>query len=453
MSSDETIFALASGAGRAGIAVIRVSGAGAAQALQRLSGGALPVPRQATRARFVSPADPEHVLDDGLALWFPAPASFTGEDVVELHVHGGPAVIGAMLDALGQISGLRPAEAGEFSRRAFENDKFDLTAAEGLVDLIDAETDAQRRAAQRQAGGELGRLYDGWADRLTRAQALCAADIDFSDEDLPDDLLAQGQAMAAQLDLEIAAHLDDAHRGERLRAGLYLAIVGPPNAGKSSLLNRLARRDVAIVSDIAGTTRDVIDVHLDLGGYPVIAADTAGLREAGDSIETEGVRRARQRADQADMKLAMFDATDLATPNLDATGALDPLTLELIDADTLVVLNKCDLVTSPLPAHIANRPAYALSAKTGAGFDVLLEALQKAAESRMAGEGTGLTRQRHRVALVACRQALGRAAVAGAAELVGEDLRLASRQLGRITGRVDVEDLLDVIFSEFCIGK
>ena len=448
MSGEETIFALASGAGRAGIAVIRLSGPAAGKALERLSGGGLPVPRQATRTSFQCPKNQDTVLDDGLALWFPAPASFTGEDVAELHIHGGPAVIGAIVSALAGLPGLRPAEAGEFSRRAFENGKFDLTAAEGLADLIDAETDAQRRQAQRQSRGELGRLYDNWAERLIRAQALSEADIDFSDEDIPDDLIGEALAIAAELDQEIAAHLDDGHRGERLRAGLYLAIVGPPNAGKSSLLNRLAKRDAAIVSDIAGTTRDVIDVHLDLGGYPVIVADTAGLREARDSIETEGVRRARERAGDADMKLAVFDATDL-----DCDGGLDPLTLELIDTDTFVVLNKGDLVTTPLPRDIEKRPAFAVSAKTGAGLDALLGALQSAAAERMAGEGAGLTRQRHRVALTACRQALARAAVAGEPELLGEDLRLASRELGRITGRVDVEDLLDVIFSEFCIGK
>lgn len=448
MSLADTIFALASGAGRAGIAVIRLSGPSSGAALQSLSGADLPQPRQATRTSFQDPDNNMSTLDDGLALWFPAPASFTGEDVVELHIHGGPAVIEAILSALSTVEGLRPAEAGEFSRRAFENDKFDLTAAEGLADLIDAETEAQRRQAQRQSRGELGRLYDSWRLRLIRAQALSEADIDFSDEDIPDDLLGEAQAIAIDIDKEIAAHLDDARRGERLRSGLYVAIVGPPNAGKSSLLNRLAKRDAAIVSDIAGTTRDVIDVHLDLGGYPLIVCDTAGLREARDSIESEGVRRARERAGDADMKLAVFDATELGAEN-----GLDPLTLGLIDAGTLVVLNKADVVMGPLPETINARPAIPLSAKTGIGFDALLVALQDAAADRMWGESSGLTRQRHRVGLTACRQSLQRASTAGEAELMGEDLRLASRELGRITGRVDVEDLLDVIFSEFCIGK
>jgi len=450
MSPDDTIFALASGAGRAGVAVIRLSGPMSAKALQALSGQPPAQPRLAVRASFRDPKnDNGDILDDGLVLWFPAPASFTGEDVVELHIHGGPAVVDALQLALGEIPGLRPAAAGEFSRRAFENGKFDLTAAEGLADLIEAETEAQRRQARRQARGELGRLYETWRKRLTRAQALMETDIDFSDEDIPDDLIGGALALAADLDGEITAHLDDGRRGERLRAGLYLAIIGPPNAGKSSLLNRLVRRDAAIVSDIAGTTRDVIDVHLDLGGYPVIAADTAGLREAENSIESEGVRRARERADDADMKLAVFDATDLKS-----AGGLDSLTTDLVDPDTYVILNKCDLATSPLPDEINGRPAFALSAKTGEGFAALLEALQKAAAARMAGgDGPGLTRQRHRTALTTCVKSLRRAAQAGEPELMGEDLRLASRALGAITGQVDVEDLLDVIFSEFCIGK
>lgn len=448
MSGEETIFALASGAGRAGIAIIRLSGPDAGRALQSLSGNGLPAPRQATRTSFQHPNNKDSILDDGLALWFPRPASFTGEDVVELHIHGGPAVIGAIVEALSRLPGLRPAEAGEFSRRSFENGKLDLTAAEGLADLIDAETDAQRRQAQRQSRGELGCLYDGWAAHLIRAQALTEAEIDFSDEDLPDDLVGEARAIGAELDQQIATHLNDGHRGERLRAGLYLAIVGPPNAGKSSLLNRLAKRDAAIVSDTAGTTRDVIDVYLDLGGYPVIAADTAGLREARDSIETEGVRRARERAGDADMKLTVFDATEL-----DGEHGLDPLTLELVDGDTFVVLNKVDLVTGFLPGHIKKRPVFAVSAKTGSGLDALLDALQTQAAKLLAGEGAGLTRHRHRIALTACRAALARAADAQEPELMGEDLRLASRELGRITGSVDVEDLLGVIFSEFCIGK
>lgn len=438
----DTIFALASGRGRAGIAVIRVSGAGAGAALCRLTGcDAPPPPRQAVRARFCDPATGEP-LDDGLALWFPAPASFTGEDVAELQIHGGAAVIAALLAGLAEIDGLRPAEAGEFSRRAFELGKLDLTAAEGLADLIAAETEAQRRQALRQAGGELARLYEDWRARLVRVLAHLEADMDFSDEELPEDLIAGAMASTEALDADIAAHLDDDHRAERLREGLTLAIIGPPNAGKSSLLNLLARRDAAIVSDTAGTTRDVIEVHLDLGGYPLTVADTAGLRDdAVGEVEDEGVRRSRRQAAAADLKLAVFDAT---------TVPPDSGTAALIDADTIVVFNKCDLAGPPPDGP----QGLAVSVKTGSGIEELMGLLEDAVSQRLAsGGGPAPTRARHRRALLDCRAALARAREAVGVELAAEDLRLAARALGRITGRVDVEDLLDLIFGEFCIGK
>lgn len=447
MNTDDTIFALSSGKGRSGVAVIRLSGRAASTALQCLINDELPMPRYAKRSTFVDAQG--NVLDDGLALWFPAPASFTGEDVVELHVHGGTAVINAILQSLSVLTGLRPAEPGEFTRRSFENGKMDLTAAEGLADLIDAETEAQRKQARRQSRGELGRLYDNWRKNLIRAQALSEASIDFSDEDIPDNLISDARQIATLTLEEIDKHLNDSHRGERIRAGLSLAIVGPPNAGKSCLLNRIAKRDVAIVSEIAGTTRDVIDVHLDLGGYPVIAADTAGLRKAENSIENEGIRRARERAEDADMKLAVFDAGDVKTAE-----KLDPLTLELIDSNTLVIFNKCDEPHNALPDKIKNQPVLKLSAKTGEGFDNLLSSLCALATSLLAGDsGPNLTRYRHRNALEDCTCALRRAVAAGDEELMGEDLRLSARSLGRVTGRIDVEDILDAIFSKFCIGK
>jgi len=447
-----TIFALASGAGRAGVAVIRLSGPAAGRALRALTGRDLPPPRQAVRARLYGPGS-DLALDDGLALWFCAPASFTGEDVVELHIHGGPAVIAAVLAALGDMAGLRPAEAGEFSRRAFENGKLDLTAAEGLADLIEAETEAQRRQARRQYGGELGRLYDGWRQRLLRALALIEAEIDFSDEELPGGLIDQVVGETAALDAEITAHLSDGRRGERLRQGVCLAIVGPPNAGKSSLLNLLARRDAAIVSDIAGTTRDIIEVHLDLGGYPLIVADTAGLRATGDAVESEGVRRALQHAADADLKVLVLDGSELrmeGVPGAVADG--------LIDDRTLIVLNKSDIAALPFPKDIEGRPVFEVSVKTGSGVDALLAALQAlVAEQFDTGAGPAPTRERHRHALEDCRQSLRRALGVGQPEgeieLMCEDMRLAARALGRITGRIDVEDLLDVIFGEFCIGK
>ncbi|MGF7174503.1 tRNA uridine-5-carboxymethylaminomethyl(34) synthesis GTPase MnmE [Azospirillum doebereinerae] len=440
-----TIFALATAPGRSGVAVVRVSGPGAGSALTALSGRPLPEPRRATLATLRDPATGD-ALDDALVLRFTAPASFTGEDVVELHLHGGRAVVTGVIEALAALPGLRLAEPGEFTRRAFENGKLDLTEAEAVADLIDAETTAQRRQALRQMDGALGRLYDGWRDRLTRALAHIEADIDFADEDLPGGVADAVRPVVERLIAEIAAHLDDGGRGERLREGLHIAIVGAPNAGKSSLLNALARRDAAIVSARAGTTRDVIEVHLDLGGYPVVLADTAGLREAAaDEVEEEGIRRARDRAARADVKVAVFDAT--ALPDL------DPATLALIDADTVVAVNKRDLSDSPLPL-IGGQTPIPVSARSGAGLVDLEKCLAAFSAERLAVGGTpSLTRARHRAALEECRASLERALSAPLPELAAEDIRLASRALGRITGRVDVEDLLEIIFRDFCIGK
>ncbi|WP_372397881.1 tRNA uridine-5-carboxymethylaminomethyl(34) synthesis GTPase MnmE [Azospirillum sp. HJ39] len=440
-----TIFALATAPGRSGVAVVRISGPEAGSALAALTGRPLPPPpRRAVLTQLRNPRSGD-ALDDALVLRFTGPASFTGEDVVELHLHGGRAVVSGVIEALGDLPGLRLAEPGEFTRRAFENGKLDLTEAEAVADLIDAETTAQRRQALRQMEGALGRLYDGWRERLTRALAHIEADIDFADEDLPGGVADAVRPVLAGLAGEIAVHLDDGGRGERLREGLHIAIVGAPNAGKSSLLNALARRDAAIVSARAGTTRDVIEVHLDLGGYPVVLADTAGLRDAAaDEVEEEGIRRARDRAARADVKVAVFDATTLP--------ALDAATLALIDRDTVVVFNKIDLaaVTEPRP----DLSPVMVSAHSGAGLKELEERLTAFSADRLAiGSAPSLTRARHRAALADCRESLLRALEAPLPELAAEDVRLASRALGRITGRVDVEDLLDVIFRDFCIGK
>jgi tRNA modification GTPase len=440
-----TIFALATAPGRSGVAVVRVSGPDAAVTLAALTNRPLPEPRRAALVTLRDPASGD-ALDDALVLRFTAPASFTGEDVVELHLHGGRAVVAGVIAALAARPGLRLAEPGEFTRRAFENGKLDLTEAEAVADLIDAETTAQRRQALRQMDGALGRLYDGWRDRLTRALAHIEADIDFAEDDLPGGVADAVRPVIERLLAEITDHLNDGGRGERLREGLHIAIVGAPNAGKSSLLNALARRDAAIVSARAGTTRDIIEVQLDLGGYPVVLADTAGLREAAaDEVEEEGIRRARDRAARADVKVAVFDAT--ALPDL------DPATLALIDADSVVVLNKCDVATVTPPA-IAGASPVLLSARTGAGLRDLEQRLTAFSADRLAvGSAPSLTRARHRAALDECRTALGRALTAPLPELAAEDIRLASRALGRITGRVDVEDLLDIIFRDFCIGK
>lgn len=429
-----TIYALASAKGRAGVAVMRLSGEDAGMALATLTGKDVPPARQAALRTFADPATGV-VIDRGLALWFPAPASFTGEDVAELHLHGGPAVIAAMVAALDGL-GLLPADPGEFSRRAFEHGKLDLTEAEGIADLVNAETEAQRVQALRQMDGALGAVYEGWRGELIRALAFLEADLDFPDEDLPGGLAAQIVPVLAKLAGEIRDHLADDRRGEALREGFQVVITGAPNVGKSSLLNALARRDVAIVSEIAGTTRDIIEVRLDLGGYPVTLVDTAGLRDSDDVIEQEGVRRARARAQQADLRLQIFEAGE-------GVGAAQP--------GDLIVINKVDIGRpSPVPG------AFLISVRTGEGIDALLAALEARVVAMMGlREAPSLTRSRHRRALEDASVHLERACGGSdrEPELVAEDVRLAARALGRITGRVDVEDILDVVFGEFCIGK
>jgi len=442
----DTIYAFATAPGRAGVALLRLSGPHAGAALHALA-GRLPTPRHALVTRFSDPRSGE-VIDRGIALFFPAPRSLTGEDVAELHVHGGRAVASALLAALAAQPGLRLAEPGEFSRRAFLNGKFDLTEAEGIADLVAAETAAQRRQALRQMAGEAGRLYESWRTRLLHAQARVEAEIDFPDEGLPADLAAAVAAQLAEIKGEITHFLADGHRGERLRDGLAVAVLGPPNAGKSSLVNALARREVAITAATAGTTRDVIEVALDLSGFPVTLADTAGLRAARNAIEEEGVRRARARAASADLKLVVVDATK---PKEKISLAA------LVDNDTVVVANKMDLAPADgaawadaLGAGVAVR----ISVATGAGMAALEARLGAEIARRFGGESAPLiTRARHRQALEAAGAALDRYPQAGAPELAAEELRQAVRALGRITGRVGVEDLLDVVFREFCIGK
>lgn len=438
-----TIFALASRGGRAALSVFRLSGPEAGSALKSLIGGELPAPRLASLKNLRD--DSGNEIDKGLVLWFPGPASFTGEDVVELHLHGGRAVSQAITAALLAL-GLRPAESGDFTRRAFEAGKMDLTQAEAIADLIDADTNAQRRQALVQLEGHLGRLYEEWRLELLRAQAHLEAAIDFAEEDLPADLIVQSKAALQDLAGRIANHLADGGRGERLRDGLRVVLLGAPNAGKSSLLNLLAGRDAAIVSSTAGTTRDVIEVSLDLGGYPLLLADTAGLRDGAEEIEREGVRRARERADAADIKIVVLDGA--AWPHLDAESMVQ------LDARSLVLLNKADLIGGSIPDKLLSHDLIAVSALTGQGIEALLARLTEAAEERMAGNGApALTRARHRSALIDAEAALRRTQQQTLPELVAEDVRVAARAIGRITGRVDVEAMLDIIFREFCIGK
>jgi tRNA modification GTPase len=442
LSDRPTIFALSSGRPPAAIAVVRISGPSARNGLTALA-PKIPEPRRAALRRLRDPAT-QAVLDEALVLWLPGPNTETGEDMVELHLHGGRAVVAAVLGALGQVEGLRPAEPGEFTRRAFENGRLDLTAVEGLADLIFAETEAQRAQAMRQFQGRLGGRAETWRTRLIEALALVEARIDFSDQDVPEDLIAPALAIARQLRDEIAETLRDERRGERLRDGLTVAIAGPPNAGKSSLLNAIARRDVAIVSPYAGTTRDVIEVHLDLQGFPMTLLDTAGIRESNDPVEQEGVRRARARAAAADLVLWVIDATAPESAN---TG---------VEPNRWIVRNKIDLVGSE--SRSVDRAAHGgrsfeVSATAGTGIDRLVTALADHAETLLA-EPAIVTRERHRSVLHDAMRALERAlAERGREDIIAEELRLAARALGRLTGRVDVEDILDVIFRDFCIGK
>ena len=444
MSAQDTIFALSSGHGRAGVAVIRISGPTAGIVLDAMA-APRPPPRYAAFRRVRHPHTGD-ILDEALALWFPAPRSETGEDIAELQVHGGAAVIRAVLDAIAAIDGCRMAGPGEFVRRAFENGRLDLTAVEGLADLIDADTEAQRRQAVSQASGALGRIYDGWRTRLIEARAFVEAAIDFSDEgDVAADALAKGHAQAEALAGEMTDALADANRGEIIRDGLRVVLAGPPNVGKSSLLNALARRDVAIVSPEAGTTRDVIEARLDLGGYAIVLTDTAGLRGALGAVEAEGIRRTLEQTRRADIVLWMVDATDPLWTLPDDLGARQD--------DTLFVVNKCDLALPPI-AHGAS----CLSVQTGQGLEDLIDRLQDRVRAKLAVGGDApavITQARHRHLLLRAVTALQRLLddPAKPAEFQAEDLREAADALGQIVGRIDVEDVLGQIFSRFCIGK
>jgi len=447
-----TIFAPATAPGRSGVAMIRISGPDAGRAARAMTGRPLPSARVATLRQFRDPENGE-VLDRGMLVWFPGPQSFTGEDVAEFHIHGGRAVLAGVLDALGRQPGLGLAEAGGFARQAFRNGKLDLTEVEALADVVNADTAAQRRQAQRQLSGELGRLYRDWRERLIHTLAYLEAELDFPEDDLPPDLAGRVRGDICALRAEVERHLAGANRGERLRDGLRIAVVGPPNAGKSSLVNMLSRRDVAIVAPEPGTTRDAIEVGLDLGGFPVTVIDTAGLRRPGGAVEAEGIRRALANADDADLRLAVVDGS--------GDQGLAPDLARILKQGDILAVNKIDLVADSGARCRASLERefrgeiVAVSALKAQGFDGLCDALKRrAAELAFVGDGPMVpTRERHRIALAACAEALTRAQAAVEPELMAEDLRLATRELGRIVGIVDVEDILDVVFRELCIGK
>ncbi|GJJ70873.1 tRNA modification GTPase [Entomortierella parvispora] len=485
----DTIFALSTHPGKAGIAVVRVSGPQAKTVLRTMTPASSPIPkaRLAVTRRLQCPQTSD-LLDKGMVLWFPGPRSFTGEDSVEFHCHGGKAVVDSILRGIGNVGPhVRLAEPGEFARRAFENNKLDLTEVEGLADLLNAETEAQRRLALRQADGGLRNLYDSWRTQLIKSMALIEALIDFGeDENIEDDVYDNVLEKVKLLHGEIKRHTEDDRCGEILRDGIHVTILGPPNAGKSSFLNYITKRQAAIVSPIPGTTRDVVEVSLDIGGYPILIGDTAGLRSSKDEIEMEGVRRAQDRIGTADINIAILPVNDFS-----GEGRVDPIVLDAIrrNPKTMVLVNKMDLLGKdadeikrqigsllwPEQDHIesdqadkkskeANRPPdtrhrlWAISCQTGVGIGDFLEdfiaILRDRFESSLTSS-TSITQYRHRKHLENCLQSLEAFLSLGVDDVVlgAEELRHAASDLGRITGRVDVEEVLDVVFREFCIGK
>ena len=433
--ADETIVALSSGNLPSGVAVVRISGS-ACEALAKSLIGSLPIPRQAALKSVYDPYNKEE-LDRGLVLWFPGPHSFTGEDCIELHLHGGRAVVNAVLGVLCSFKDVRLAEAGEFSRRAFENGKLDLTEIEGIADLVSSETEAQRKQALAQSRGDSRETYEGWRKRLIHMRALIEAELDFSEEeDIPEEISQEGFLQVLALKSEISDHLADNRAGEIIRDGFKIALMGKPNAGKSSLLNALAKRDVAIVTSEAGTTRDVLDVHLDIDGYAVTISDTAGLRKADNIIEIEGIRRAELQGSEADLVIWLHDISDVNTiPNLDYS-------------DVIYVTSKDD--------KCSIKQGISISVTLDTGLGLLLNEIKCRIKLKLDNYETGLiSRLRYRMALEECVSHLTSVTDNNISdiELKAETLRHASDCIGRITGKIDVEDLLDVIFSEFCVGK
>lgn len=444
VSGTETIVALSSGAVPSGVAVIRVSGPEARNAVLAMTGREPPSPGSFQLRSF---RDGDDLIDRGLLLWFEGPHSFTGEDVAEFHTHGGRAVVDGLLAGLTKLAGVRFATAGEFSKQALLNGRLDLTAVEGLGDLIAAQTEMQRRQALDQLGGNLERLYEGWRQHLLRSLAHVEAEIDFSDEDLPPDLAASVLSKIEILERAIESHLADGNLGERLRDGFRVALYGPPNAGKSSLLNRLAGRDVAIVSDKPGTTRDFIEVHLNLRGVPVTLVDTAGIRSVQEEVERLGVKRGLDQIKVADLRVLVIDAV-LPERTIPVSEGSRP---------DLVVLNKGDLLEDgDVRPSLLDPPSMVISVKEDTGIDDLLDHVGKTILKRLEGRSAEVpTRLRHRESLDRCCAALSRVHAAPPSELalVAEEIRTAAAALGEITGRVGVEDMLDIVFLDFCIGK
>ena len=442
-----TIYALSTGPGVSGIAVVRVSGKEAAEVVKRLTGNDLPVPRVATLKK-INYINTNYLIDEGIVIWFPGPNSYTGEDLAEFHVHGSRAVVSALHSSISGIKNCRLAEPGEFTKLAFQNGKINLLKAEGIADLVSAETEIQRKQAVEIMSGKSSNKFTSWRAKLLKILAHVEAKIDFPDEDLPKDILDEIQKTSNQVSKEIEKVLDDQKVGERIREGFKIAIVGPTNAGKSSLLNYLSKRDVAIVSEIAGTTRDVIETHLNLDGYPVVVSDTAGIRESKNEIEKKGIKLALNRAEDADLKLIIVDAK-----SVDFTSVLK----ELMDENAILVINKSDLIAGNINNELKKHDHILVSIKNNLNLDKLILKIKKKLENKFISYGDILiTRERHRQHLEQCISHLKNFKNKNGSEdydKAAEDLRLATRHLGMIVGKVDVEEILGSIFNDFCIGK
>tara|TARA_Y100000590_G_scaffold428640_1_gene540201 strand:+ start:198 stop:1529 length:1332 start_codon:yes stop_codon:yes gene_type:complete len=442
-----TIYALSSGPGISGIAVIRVSGKHTAEVIKKLTNEKLPDPRVATLRKFNKNGSKE-MIDEGVILWFPAPNSYTGEDLAEFHVHGSRAVINAMHNAISKIKNCRLAEPGEFTKRSFQNGRINLLKAESIADLISSETEIQRKQAVKIMSGKSSEKFNMWREKLLKILSHIEAKIDFPDEDLPKNILSKIHETSKQIEKEIKKTLNDHGVGERIREGFKIAIVGPPNSGKSSLLNYLSKRDAAIVSEIAGTTRDVIETHLNLDGYPVIISDTAGIRSSKNEIEKKGIKIALKRAQDADLKLVIISAKN---PNF--TSVLKGL----LTKKSILVVNKSDLIKGKFKNKLKKYKPILVSIKKGSNLNKLIFKIKSKLKNQFTtSEDILITRERHRQNLINCVNHLEKFQQKKSADefdKAAEDLRLATRHLGMIVGKVDVEELLGSIFNDFCIGK
>ena len=442
-----TIFALSSGPGISGVAIIRISGSEASKAITLLTGKALPSPRVAS-FRKINSINTSELIDEGMIIWFPGPDSYTGEDMAEIHVHGGKAIVLALQNELSKIENFRLAEPGEFTKIAFQNGKINLLKAESIADLISAETEIQRSQAVKIMKGKSAEKFDGLREKLLKILSFIEAKIDFPEEDLPDENIQQIKKDSANVLDQIKKILDDQKVGQIIREGFKIAIVGPTNAGKSSLLNSLSNKEVAIVSEIAGTTRDVIETHLNIDGYPVIISDTAGIRNSKDEIEKKGIRLSLDRAENADLKLVVVDAK-----SVDLSGFLN----DLLKDNAILVVNKSDLIEGELGSEVTKLEHVLISIKENLNLDKLISKIKERLKTKfIINEDILITRERHRQHLVQCSDNLRNFLEKNDKkdfDKAAEDLRLATRHLGMIVGKVDVEEVLGSIFNDFCIGK